>query len=107
MGATPEKEWIAHVDGSANKRSCGAGVVIRTPIGEKVEYSVHFMFWETNNASEYEALLAGIWLSKVLGASRVHFQMNSRLVANQVRYKFVSKKDLMAAYVTEARSFLG
>lgn len=36
--------WSIHVDGSASKTDCGTGIVIKTPTGEKVKYSVHFNF---------------------------------------------------------------
>ncbi len=61
--------------------------------GEKIEYSIHFEFQTTNNVAEYEALLSGIRLTRALGASKVHFYTDSRLVANQVRGDFVSKED--------------
>lgn len=62
------------MDGSTSKAGCGARAVIRSLTGEKVEH-----------VTEYEALLVGIRLEEALGASRVHFHTDSRLVTNQVR----------------------
>ena len=36
-GAEGQKLWIIHMDGSSNQHSGGAGVVMRTPEGDKIE----------------------------------------------------------------------
>ena len=36
-GAEGQKLWSIHTDGSSNQRSGGAGVVIQTPEGDKIE----------------------------------------------------------------------
>ncbi|CAL8152252.1 unnamed protein product [Prunus armeniaca] len=41
--------WILHVDGSANQQGCGAGLVLTTPDGSKVEYALRFNFRTSNN----------------------------------------------------------
>ncbi|CAL9016411.1 unnamed protein product, partial [Prunus brigantina] len=56
--------WILHVDGSANQQGCGAGLVLTTPDGGKLEYALRFSFRTSNNEAEYEALLAGLRLAK-------------------------------------------
>ncbi|XP_016646946.1 PREDICTED: uncharacterized protein LOC107880249 [Prunus mume] len=60
--------WILHVDGSANQQGCGAGLVLTTPNGGKVEYALRFNFRTSNNEAEYEALLAGLRLAKSMSA---------------------------------------
>lgn len=72
-----ENWWSVHVDGSVNKRGCGVGVVVRSPTGLKIEHAVHFNFRATNNAAEYEALLAGIRLARALWSTRVRFYTDS------------------------------
>ncbi|CAL2230108.1 unnamed protein product [Prunus armeniaca] len=41
--------WILHVDGSANQQGCGAGLVLTTLDGSKVEYAHRFNFRTSNN----------------------------------------------------------
>ncbi|GFZ06759.1 hypothetical protein Acr_18g0009290 [Actinidia rufa] len=49
--------WKLFVDGSSNQHGCGAGLVLQTPSGEHMEYTIHIGFKVTNNEVEYEALL--------------------------------------------------
>ncbi|GFZ11448.1 hypothetical protein Acr_22g0008460 [Actinidia rufa] len=52
--------WIMFVDGSSNQHGCGAGLVIRAPSGEQMEYAIRMGFKATNNEAEYKALLVGL-----------------------------------------------
>ncbi|CAL9031657.1 unnamed protein product, partial [Prunus brigantina] len=63
--------WILHVDGSANQQGCGAGLVLTTPDGSKLEYALRFSFRTSNNEAEYEALLAGLRLAKSMSAKQI------------------------------------
>ncbi|GFY90980.1 hypothetical protein Acr_07g0011760 [Actinidia rufa] len=47
--------WILFIDGSSNQHGCGAGLVIRAPSGEQMEYAIRMGFKATNNEAEYEA----------------------------------------------------
>ena len=49
--STPRAEhvWILFVDGSSDKRSAGAGIVIEGPGGFTVEHSLQFKFKALNN----------------------------------------------------------
>ncbi|XP_059627386.1 uncharacterized protein LOC132270209 [Cornus florida] len=73
-----EPQWELRVDSSSNLISAGAGVVITTPEGTKLQQSIRLTFPATDNEAEYEALLAGL-----------------RLV-NQLQYQ--PKEDRMKAY---------
>ena len=55
-GAEGQKLWIIHTDGSSNQHSGGAGIVMRTPEGDKIECMIRLDFPTTNNEAEYEAL---------------------------------------------------
>ena len=48
-GAEGQKLWSIHTDGSSNQRSRGAGVVIQTPEGDKIECIIRLDFPTTNN----------------------------------------------------------
>ncbi|KAI5355600.1 hypothetical protein L3X38_008495 [Prunus dulcis] len=41
--------WVLHVDGSANQQGCGAGLVLTTPDGLKIEYALRFDFRTSKN----------------------------------------------------------
>lgn len=56
--------WILNVDGSSTEQLSGAGIILVTLDGHKVEYALWFRFPATNNEAEYEALIAGIWITR-------------------------------------------
>ena len=72
-----QKLWIIHPDGSSNQRSRGAGVVMLTPKGDKIECMIRLDFPTTNNEAEYEALIAGLDLAKAAGAKNVIIHCDS------------------------------
>ena len=59
------------MDGSSNKHVGGVGVVLHSPKGDEIECMVCLDFPTTNNKTEYEALVAGLDLTKVVGATSV------------------------------------
>uniref|UniRef100_A0A2N9FJ95 Integrase catalytic domain-containing protein n=1 Tax=Fagus sylvatica TaxID=28930 RepID=A0A2N9FJ95_FAGSY len=60
--------WTLYVDGAANSRGSGLGVVLISPEGEMLEQAVRLGFGASNNEAEYEALLHGLRATKRLGA---------------------------------------
>ena len=52
--------WRAYVDGAANQRGSGVGLVIISPEKIIIEKSLKLGFSATNNEAEYEALLVGM-----------------------------------------------
>ncbi|KAI3747104.1 hypothetical protein L6452_09549 [Arctium lappa] len=90
--------WTLDVDGSANIRGTGLGVVLQSPQGGKMVYSIRCDFKATNNEAEYEALIAGIKIARELGATRLHVRSDSSLVVNQINGEFAAKDSRMIAY---------
>ena len=76
--AKGQKLWSIHTDGLSNQRSGGAGVVIQTPEGDKIECMIRLDFPTTNNEAEYEALVAGLDLVKAAGAENMIIHCDSR-----------------------------
>ena len=72
-----QKPWIIHTDGSSNQHSRGAGVVMRTPEGDKIECIIRLDFPTTNNEAEYEALIAGLDLARAAGAGNMTIHCDS------------------------------
>ncbi|RDX87968.1 Gypsy retrotransposon integrase-like protein 1, partial [Mucuna pruriens] len=69
--ARGNKEWTLSIDGSSNKKGSGVGIILKGPGEALIEQSLWFGFQTSNNQAEYEALLAGIWLTKEFGARRL------------------------------------
>ncbi|KAI5354414.1 hypothetical protein L3X38_007309 [Prunus dulcis] len=88
--------WGLHVDGSANQQGCGAGLVLTTPDGLKIEYALRFDFRTSNNEAEYEALLAGLRLAKSMNAKQVRIHSDSQLIVNQIPRGENSHADALA-----------
>ena len=63
-GAEESPLWSIYTDGSSNKLTGGAGIVLLSPEGDAIECMVRLDFPATNNESEYEALIAGLDLAK-------------------------------------------
>ena len=70
-GAEGSPQWSIYTDGSSNQRAGGAGIVLLSPEGDKIECMVHLDFPTTNNEAEYEAVLVGLDLAKAAGAESV------------------------------------
>ena len=54
--------WEVHVDGAANQRGSGVGLVLVSPEKITIEKSLRLSFSATNNEVEYEALLMGMMM---------------------------------------------
>ena len=66
------------MDGSSNQHTGGAGVVMRTPKGDKIVCMIRLDFPTTNNEAEYEALIAGLDLARAAGAGNMTVHCDSR-----------------------------
>ena len=52
--------WKVYVDGAANQRGSGVGLVLISPEKITIEKLLRLGFSVTNNEAEYEALLQGM-----------------------------------------------
>ncbi|XP_034208253.1 uncharacterized protein LOC117621817 [Prunus dulcis] len=98
--------WGLHVDGSANQQGWGAGLVLTTPDGLKIEYALRFDFRTSNNEAEYEALLVGLQLAKSMNAKQIRTHSDSQLIVNHVTADFAAKDASMYAYLSTAHRLL-
>src|ERR1041385_4480315 len=55
--------WQMHFDGSKMMTGLGAGVLLTSPKGDKLEYVLQIHFATSNNVAEYEALVHGVRLA--------------------------------------------
>ncbi|KAK0586173.1 hypothetical protein LWI29_002178 [Acer saccharum] len=99
-------KWQLRVDGSSNTHGSGAGIVLTTPEGDSVECALRFDFKATNNQAEYEALIAGLKISTILGADEVEIFSDSQVVVNQVLDEYQAREESMITYLELARELL-
>jgi ribonuclease HI len=56
-----------YFNGSYTLKGAGAGIVLIPPKGDMLKYAIQIEFSATNNITEYEGLITGLWLAKDLG----------------------------------------
>ncbi len=90
-GGNRTDSLIVWTDGASlgNPGNAGAGAIITTPDGEKVDTVSEYLGRATNNVAEYEAVRMGIETALAHGARAIELRLDSELVARQLmgRYK--------------------
>ena len=77
--------WELYVNGAANQRGSGVGLVLVSPEKITIEKSLMLNFSATNNEAEYETLLMGMVMVQKMGGKAVKVFSDSKLVVGQVR----------------------
>ncbi|KAK1678436.1 hypothetical protein QYE76_039284 [Lolium multiflorum] len=75
--------WKLHFDGSKMRNGLGAGIVVTSPKGDRLDYVLQIHFAASNNVAEYEALIHGLKLAKEIGVRRILCLGDSDLVIQQ------------------------
>ena len=83
--------WKVYVDGAANQRGFGVGLVLITPEGATIEKSLRLGFLATNNEAEYKALMQGMAMVQKMGGIVVEMFSDSRLVVGQEKGEMEAK----------------
>ncbi|XP_075655276.1 uncharacterized protein LOC142625523 [Castanea sativa] len=99
--------WKVFVDGASSAMGAGAGIVIITPEGIRLEHSLWLGFRASNNEAEYEVLIAGLRAIRDMGAQEVEIYSDSQLVVSQVRGSFEARDPRMKEYLQVARQVMG
>ena len=102
-GAIEDPQWSTHTDGSSNKQAGGAGIVLLSPKGDKIECMIRLDFPTTNNETEYETLVVGLDLAKAVGATNIVLYCDSQVVTNQVNGDYECKGERMKKYLEQVR----
>jgi hypothetical protein len=88
MTSPPEEgnklPWTLSVDVASNIKGSRAGVVLEGPDGVLIEQSLRFTFKASNNQAEFEALIAGMKLTREMEVTDLRAKSDSQLVTNQV-----------------------
>ena len=65
--------WTMYFDGSVMALGSGARVILISPDGSKLCYTIRLHFLASNNAVEHEALINALCIMIELGATRLYF----------------------------------
>ena len=94
-------------DGSLGKSGSGVGIWAYNAKHNRAQgHSYKINFHWTNNIAEYEALLLGLQLLKILWAKRIYVYVDSELVIKKIKGKYAAKHPRLRAYINVALYFL-
>ena len=92
-----------YVDGAANQKGSGVGLVLISSEGLTIEKSLRLGFSATNNEVEYEALLEGVSMVQRMGEKAIKVFSNSKLVVGQVGGELEARDERMQGYLNQVR----
>ena len=69
-----------YFDGSIMAPGSGARVVLISPDRSRLRYAIFLHFLDSNNTTEYEALINGLCIAIELGATRLYVRGDLELV---------------------------
>ncbi|XP_074359968.1 uncharacterized protein LOC141700089 [Apium graveolens] len=86
--------------------SGGAGIILISREGFKIQQALKFEFPATDNVAEYEALIAGLKLAADLEAEIIDIFGDSQLVYKQISGEFKAHSERMAQYLARTQELL-
>ena len=92
-----------YVDGAANQRESGVGLVLISPERATIEKSLRLRFSATNNEAKYEALLQGMAMVQKMGGRVVEMFSDLRLVVGQVKGEMEARDVRMQEYLNQVK----
>ena len=95
--------WKIYVDGAANHRGSGVGLVLISPERIIIKNYLRLSFLATNNEAEYETLLVGMTLVQKMGGKAVEIFSYSRLVVGQVQGELEASDLRIQEYLSQVR----
>ncbi|GAV74315.1 RVT_3 domain-containing protein [Cephalotus follicularis] len=96
--------WKLSVDGSSCVNSSGVGLVLTSPGGWTLEYALRFGFKATNNEAKWEALIAGLTITKHLEVQNIEASSDSQLVVGLASGEYEAREDSMEKYLSHFQS---
>ena len=90
---------MLYFDGASKIKTNDAGLVMQSPDGFALEYALKLDFPTTNNEAEYEALIAGLGLARMMRVKNLKVCGDLRLVVSQLNGEFEAKDETMAKYL--------
>ena len=92
-----------YVCGSSSHEGCEVGLHLIKLDGCECFYIFRFGFPVFNNETEYEVLIANLWLAQELGAHRILVYSDSQLVIQQVAGQYEGKDESMKKYLSRVQ----
>ena len=96
--------WELYVDGAANQRGSGVGLVLVSPEKITIEKSLRLNLSAMNNEAEYEALLREMMMVQKMWGKAVRVFSDLKLVVGQVRGDLEARDLRMQEYLGQVRS---
>ncbi|XP_074322734.1 uncharacterized protein LOC141659704 [Apium graveolens] len=94
------------VDGSSTSERSGAGLILTSPEGFMIQTAISFGFPAKNNQEKYEALIAGLKLSRTLKVRDLNIYSDSQIVVKQINGEYRAEVPIMAKYQALVQSYL-
>lgn len=63
-------------------------MVLESPNGEKISYTVRLKFNATNNQAKYEVLISWLKLAQAVQANKVKIRTDLQLIADHINERF-------------------
>ena len=76
--------WRLSVDGASNAQGSGAELILTSPEGIDIEYTLRFGFQASNSEAEYEAVIAGLNLAHSMEVDQLEVCSDFQLVERQI-----------------------
>ena len=95
--------WKVYVDGVANQRGSGVGLVLVSLEQITIEKSLRLGFSTTNNEVEYEVLLEGMSIVQRMEGKAIKMFSDSRLVVSQVKGELEERDERMQGHLSQVR----
>ena len=92
-----------YVDGVANQKGSGVGLVLTSPEKTIIEKSLKLGFLAMNNKVEYKALLQGMAMVQKMRGKVVEMFLDSRLVVGQVKGELKARDVRMQKYLSQVK----
>ena len=103
ISAREISRWKVYMDGAANQKGSGIGLVLISPEGIAIEKSLRLGFSATNNKAEYEALLQGMVMVQKLSGKAMEAFSDSKLVVGQVMGELKARDARMQEYLSRVK----
>ncbi|GKF71674.1 reverse transcriptase domain-containing protein, partial [Tanacetum coccineum] len=98
--------WTLYTDGAASSKGSGAGLILTRPSRVEYAYALQLRFASTNNEAEYEALLAGLRIARMMNVLWIEVKVDSKLVASQINGMYEASNGSMIRYLAKSRKYI-
>ncbi|XP_012070163.1 uncharacterized protein Mb2253c-like [Jatropha curcas] len=92
-------QWKMYFDGATNYQGYDVGIVIVTPDGKQLPFSIKLAFQVTNNEAEYEACIVGFEATLRIQVKHLTVYGDSILIASQALKKWKIKEQRLVPYL--------